>query len=668
MQQISFRPDLQGLRAVAVLLVVFAHAEIPPFGGGFVGVDVFFVLSGYLISALLLNEIRNTGRIQLSLFYSRRLRRLFPALLLVIVITALAASLLLPDKEAIGMLSSTPYAAIWSSNLFFAFRDYDYFDETANRDLFLHTWSLGVEEQFYIIWPLILLLLILPPSLRHGKPSYRLAQPLSLILFFLFIGSLYVSSLSSTLAFYLMPARMYEFALGALVFVTQTTNSQSNTPREEHNAIQKSLAALGIKQTNTQLQNIPLWIGMGLLLTSATLASEDLSHPPLWALAPAIGTALIIRAGSTETQRSFLCAPSMIWIGNRSYSIYLWHWPVLKLSAALGFTTHSAKIALMLAITLILADFSYRYVERPLWKAQLQNTRPHQVILLSVLMMGFVYTLWMNIEPYISPPAIQRTLSKYEKTRLDHPVIYDMGCDTSIRSSDLTPCMFNQKNYEKTVVLLGDSIGAQWFSAVRERFSEPQWRLVVHTKSACAILDETYVYRPAGGKYYACFEWREKALRDIEAMQPEVVVLGSAASYGFFDEQWREGSSRFFSRLSKSSKWVYVIVGTPWLSFDGPSCIERTLENDELLPEHACRQENTDPTPLNVAQNLRDAAARFPNIHVIDPAPLVCPEGICRAMTSTGIGVYRDTQHLTDSFVRSLAPDLGRMMLTDLSQ
>ena len=157
MQHIPFRPDLQGLRAVAVLLVIFAHAGIPPFGGGFIGVDVFFVLSGYLISALLVREFHDTGRIQLASFYARRLRRLLPALLVVIISTVLAASLLLPSREALGMLASTPYAASWSSNLFFAFRDYDYFDEAATRDLFLHTWSLGVEEQFYLVWPLVLL-------------------------------------------------------------------------------------------------------------------------------------------------------------------------------------------------------------------------------------------------------------------------------------------------------------------------------------------------------------------------------------------------------------------------------------------------------------------------------------------------------------------------------
>ncbi|MGD9889486.1 MAG: SGNH hydrolase domain-containing protein [Halothiobacillaceae bacterium] len=338
---------------------------------------------------------------------------------------------------------------------------------------------------------------------------------------------------------------------------------------------------------------------------------------------------------------------------------------MLKLGAALGLATHATALGLMLLLTLVLADLSYRFVERPLWKTRLQNVPPRQIILLSVLMMVLVMAVWRPVESWLTPPPTIHNLSPSAKARSDLPVIYSMDCDGFVGTAKLQPCTFNDVAYDKNVVLLGDSIGAQWFSAVAENFPKPEWKLTVLTKSSCAILDEEYVYRGAGGLYKVCFEWREKALRYIESKQPEVVIVGNAASYGFSDEQWREGSSRFFARLSKAAKQVYVIVGTPWLSFDGPSCIERMMEKDGTLPKDACREENTHPAPLNVERHLLDAAARFPNVHVINPAPLVCPDGMCRAMTPEGIAVYRDTQHLTDSFVRSVAPGLGRMMLSN---
>lgn len=153
----AYRPDLQGLRAIAIALVVFAHAGVKWLAGGFIGVDVFFVLSGYLITGLLIREYEQSGRILLARFYARRLKRLLPALVVMLVLTAVLTLRLLSNLEIRAQLASAPFAATWSSNLYFAWTTHDYFDELAARDLFLHTWSLGVEEQFYLIWPLLLL-------------------------------------------------------------------------------------------------------------------------------------------------------------------------------------------------------------------------------------------------------------------------------------------------------------------------------------------------------------------------------------------------------------------------------------------------------------------------------------------------------------------------------
>jgi peptidoglycan/LPS O-acetylase OafA/YrhL len=168
--QPDFRPDLQGLRAIAILLVVLAHANVPYARGGFIGVDVCFVLSGYLISGLLIRELRQTGRIRFLRFYARRLKRLLPALAMMLLVGTAATLWLLSDLEARAQLASAPFAAAWASNLYFAFLGVDYFNELAARDLFLHTWSLGVEEQFYLIWPRSCLRCSCSPAAKRVPP------------------------------------------------------------------------------------------------------------------------------------------------------------------------------------------------------------------------------------------------------------------------------------------------------------------------------------------------------------------------------------------------------------------------------------------------------------------------------------------------------------------
>lgn len=547
--------------------------------------------------------------------------------------------------------------------MFFAFRDVDYFDETATRDLFLHTWSLGVEEQFYLAWPLGLLLWFAFARFRRSTGLTRIALPLLLLLALAFVGSLWLSNVSTTLAFYLMPARMWEFVLGALVFVRQNTNVRMGSHLQGSDAGANALANVRSHHQPVSPHQLLLWVGMGLLLTSAVFINEGMAHPALWALAPAIGTALIIRAGGIASHPSFLSSSGMVWLGDRSYTLYLWHWPVLKLGTALGFATHSASLTAMLVLTLLLADLSYRFIERPLWKTHLQNILPRQVIMVSLLVMGLLIAVWRPVETWLTPPVTVQESSLSSKARNDLPIIYSMGCDGFIHTAELQPCVFKDPAYNKAVILLGDSIGAQWFSAVAKNFPKPEWRLTVLTKSSCAILDEEYVYRGAGGSYKVCFDWREQALRFIEAQHPDVVILGSAASYDFTDEQWREGSARYFARLSQVVGMVYVIVGTPWLSFDGPSCIERMMGEDRKLPTQVCRETLENATQTNVANNLREAARRYSNVVVLDPSMLVCPNNECVAMTNDGQMVFRDTQHLTDSFVRSIAPKLEQMFL-----
>ena len=323
---LNFRSDLQGLRAIAILLVVFSHAGITTFAGGFIGVDVFFVLSGYLITGLLIHEFRASSTINFPTFYARRLKRLLPALAFMLVTIFAAAILILSTSEARAQLASSSYAVTWLSNFYFAFTSIDYFDELSVKDLFLHTWSLGVEEQFYLIWPAILACLF---KIGVGKHSSKEMPYKALFwgLFFLMLSSFALSQAwvmdEQQLAFYMMPARIWQFSVGALITIyTQTSVSSVDN-------------SSGVTKPAFYLT---LYVGLLLILGSSLAFSPKMSYPGYWAILPTLGTALILLSGhlSPKQAKNPLQHPALIWIGDRSYSLYLWHWPIFIFGLSLG--------------------------------------------------------------------------------------------------------------------------------------------------------------------------------------------------------------------------------------------------------------------------------------------------------------------------------------------
>ena len=333
---LAYRPDIQGLRAIAILLVILAHAEVSAFSGGFVGVDIFFVLSGYLITGCLVYEYATSGSLVLKNFYARRLKRLLPALLVMLISTVLLTPVLLSKHEALAQGSSVMYAVTWTSNLFFALSTMDYFNDLQTHDLFLHTWSLGVEEQFYLIWP-VLLLLTFTLAARKVRRSEDHA-PLFLMLGALFVIGIglewFLSIIRPMWAFYLMPSRIWQFALGACVFVW--------------------LHGIGDRGKNAPLIRVLAttsgWfgaIGLALIIGSAILLHRNLTYPGFWASLPSLGAALVIAAGQQSELKGVsrvLAHPALVWIGNRSYSWYLWHWPVLVLGFAMGVARPFVKL------------------------------------------------------------------------------------------------------------------------------------------------------------------------------------------------------------------------------------------------------------------------------------------------------------------------------------
>jgi len=253
--RLGYRGDIEGLRAVAILLVVAAHAKFKWLSGGFVGVDVFYVLSGYLITGLLVQEIQTTEGLRFANFYARRLRRLLPALLLMLAVVCIVGRLLLAAGDQPEQASAAGSAALWLSNFHFAFSRMDYFAPGTETNLFLHTWSLGVEEQFYLLWPLLLVLAMGAWDGAKAPPSTRRLRWVMIAAFvFSFILSFYWTSAAPQLAFYMMPSRAWQFALGALVFL------QFGAPDYSPDAV---------KLMPAWLLHLGGWLGLGLIFSAA---------------------------------------------------------------------------------------------------------------------------------------------------------------------------------------------------------------------------------------------------------------------------------------------------------------------------------------------------------------------------------------------------------------
>ncbi|WP_162845957.1 acyltransferase family protein [Seongchinamella sediminis] len=651
-----FLRDIQGLRAIAVILVILAHAGIPGMQGGFIGVDVFFVLSGYLITGILYREYHSTGTIRLHNFYSRRLKRLLPAMLTMILLTSVAASILLSSQESSTSSRSALFALTWTSNLFFAFRDIDYFNELETSDLFLHTWSLGLEEQFYLLWPLLLLAIFRLSIKPDAADKYR-ARP-TVLVYLLSIAaismatSIWWTEIKPMWAYYLMPARIWQFALGALVFFFTAAIPGGYS-------FQKTIG----------IDTFLRWAGLATLLVAATLIDPARnSYPGFWAILPTLGTALILASINTNRHSSVLGNSLVVWIGDRSYSWYLWHWPIFTIAGLLNIFQDTAASFILILISLIAASISYVVIERPFWHGRFSFFKPRTVFTgsLTAVLLG---TLTINLVQTEGDLVNESTIAAdIQQAKKDMPIIYGYGCDTWYSSEKAVPCEFRADNYGKTIVLLGDSVLAQWFTLFAEIYSPPEWRILVYTKSACPIVDEDFFYERIGSTYSVCTNWRNSVIEAIGNIEPDVLILGSGNTEKFNRVQWIEGTKRILDKVTIAAQNTYILVGTPALPFNGPGCLMRALESESATPATVQRlaQHCGSSKPLeHVARihgYLATAASNFTSAHLLAFTELVCPGGICSAISPQGTVTFRDSQHLTDTFVRELVPLASKVL------
>jgi peptidoglycan/LPS O-acetylase OafA/YrhL len=629
---IPFRPDIEGLRALAVGLVIASHAELPFLRGGFVGVDVFFVLSGYLITSFLMQEISSSGTVNFARFYARRARRLLPAAITMVLVVCSAEAIIMNPLAQFNTLKAAFATVLYSSNLYFAHLQLQYFDQHSATNPLLHTWSLAVEEQFYLIWPVLLLLLARTIKSVRGRSIALAAVSLAS-----FVLCVWLTTTNSILAFFETPARVWEFGAGGLlVFIPERWLGG-------HRRLWSWLGGIGI-----------------IALTAGAEWIHASMFPGYVAVIPVVGTLLLLLAGVGAPEslgpRLLRTRPAQI-IGRLSYSLYLWHWPVLVIGQQL-IPNNSVPIRLgWIAVAGIMATVTYGAIEGPIRYQPFLVARTGLTLGLAVLgailcvgAMGAWRAILYRSEQF----------RKYDRVVQDFPGVYRKGCDPDKADPHPAMCFFGEISQpQSTMVLFGDSHAAQWFPALEEIADVQHWRLATIIKPGCTPLSIREDVTPRIER--VCEEWRRAAIGDIEELHPELVILTSASRHMGEDgnmiedtQVWEQGARDTFAALARQGAKVRFIRDTRYADYDVPGCLAQA----EWDGHTQC------PAPVSAAAlspGIYAAEARaaqgFGNVKVLDLSDRMCGSDQCY-IEAGGQPIYRDGDHLTASYSRSLAAEL----------
>jgi len=640
----GFRRDIEGMRGMAVLLVVLFHCAAPGFQGGFIGVDVFFALSGYLITGIILSEIIRTGKLNFGNFYARRVRRLLPAAGLVVVCTLLLGLVMYSPLELARYAKWATYTSLYSSNYMFMRDASNYFASDVTMNPYLHTWSLAVEEQFYLFWPALI-----AATLFVSKSKRRLGIVLGLLSIASLGLCLWLTHHKTHWAFFSLPTRAWEFALGGLACMV---------PRQTLQQCRRWSAIIG-------------WSGFAAVLVSAFFFNSQTAFPGFAALLPVAGTIATLTAcaaGERSVLVRTLGQPGLQYLGRLSYSWYLWHWPILVM-AELRFPGISWTGRLVAAaIALLLAQITFVLVEKPVRFHPFLMARPRMSLGLAVV----VAALGISVAHFGDAWA-RHSLSSGRQARIwaaanDPRELFDARCLTPAGSARIQQCESGDKESRTPVVLFGDSHAEHWFPALKLIAIEKHWRLVTLLKSSCPVarveVFSTAMKRPDT----ECTLWREAALNRIAQIHPALVVIsetdGMVADsehplrpHLVTAEDWQQGLRSTLSYLDDRGLRTVFIADIPRADFDIPTCLSRAAANDRT--DHGCDFAKAVALNESARQAERTAVDYSHNTRLLDFADKLCPGAVCLTVID-GEVVFRDSNHLASRFATTLAPSLKR--------
>jgi peptidoglycan/LPS O-acetylase OafA/YrhL len=720
----GFRPDIEGLRGVAVSLVVLFHAGLlskasTQLTGGFIGVDLFFVVSGFLITGLLIRERERTGRIGFSRFYARRVRRILPAAAVTLLITIPLANGLVTLVNRSSVMQDAASAALSVANIRFAMTT-DYFNPVSYSP-FLHFWSLGVEEQFYFIWPALLALV----AWKWPRPGAAVA--LTVVVVVSFIASLTLTYSSTSTAFYMLPTRAWQLGAGGLLAIG--SGSLDLLPKVIRSAIKQTLAFAG-------------WAALAALITAAfVIDSVATPYPGTAALIPTVAGVLLIASGTERSGPGILLRlPPIRFLGKISYSLYLWHWPVLVLGG-LYLTTPlqpwlSSGQALALAgLSIPVAFLSWALVEEPFRRGVIPLPRPSRVVMAGVAVMLAVALVGTTFDfgaqsalaaldgpdpsstptpavaatpsptPTMSSLAPRTTLtdatptpipemtpaltpgpssgppSSYAVTSAIRPSLgkaatdYEqpwhdncLGWKATTAPNTSSNCVYGNPSGTYTVALVGDSHASALFPGVDAVAKAHGWKLIPYLKIDCSFLDfnDLVYYGPPSVPYPECMAWNNNVVSKLQNSPPDLVII-SMSRWIFTDNGAEENATaegkalvRMIQKLPAGQR--VVIIKDPPLPTNEkvPDCLSSYL-SDYRKCEYSQR------VGFGSAMGTReDIAADGTGARLIDLTPEICPgTGNCPVVLDNMI-MWRDEHHLTATFSTSLGPAIDAQLVAIL--
>ena len=651
-----FRGDIEGLRAVAVVLVVAFHAGVGFVSGGFVGVDVFFVLSGFLITGLLVDEVARTGTISLSQFYARRVRRLLPLSALVLVATAIATFLLVPPIDRKGIAADLAGAALWGSNWRFAAESTQYMADTAKSPV-LHYWSLSVEEQFYVVWPLLLVLLVGVSRLaqRNWPVAFRrIAVALAIVTATSLVASWQLTAHGSPFAYFGLHTRAWELGIGGAL----------------------ALARPVLGRLNRRVAQVAALMGLGMVVGSALLMDESTPFPGTAALVPVLGTAFLVAAGARLQDGGVaraLSHPVPRYIGRVSYAWYLWHWPVLVLANARwgqagdptgeGASAAHASGWIVLAAVAVsfgLAVASHYVVEEPMRHAAwFQASRSRSLQLGAGLVAVSLAAAALLTASTLLPSEATGASKLAAGARADTPT--STACHAGFSGSKVPPaekCRVGPAKGKLTIAVIGDSHMQEWRPALDRAVKERGWTYYYFGKSSCAVSDVPVWIAQQKSRYASCEDWRRKMLDRVSSIKGlDAIVIGRWMDYRSLalkpdgsrvDEKsiqdvWAAGSARSFARLKKAAPRIVVLRDTPRPMSDVPACLSRNPGS----AAKACEFDRSTRTHMDDVLVAAEKAAAPASVRFADMTSVLCPTERCPVVTPQHLVIYRDGHHIT---------------------
>ncbi|WP_156759180.1 acyltransferase family protein [Microbacterium karelineae] len=669
----TWRPDIQGLRALAVVLVVIAHVGTPGFEGGFIGVDIFFVISGFLITQLLLREVDRSGTVSITQFYVRRARRILPAATVVTAAVVVYAAIFLPLGRLHEAAADAGWSSVFLANWHFALSGTDYFS-VSDPSLFQHYWSLAVEEQFYLVWPLLVLAFV--P--RVGRRAFTAAAAI------VFAGSLAYSVWATGVApeatYFNTAARAFELSGGALLACALASPLAS---RWRHGS-----ATIGI-----------------LLIAIATVAfSEQTPFPGWYALVPVAGTMLLLSAGpDTWTGRALSWRP-VRYIGDISFSLYLWHWPVAMAveAAAPHDAPFLATAAATIAVSMFLAALTFHYVERPFQTKRVPAfSRDRRTLWLWPISVAVVLSVAFGAaafgdarqaaqqaaaEEYFDEHGYQQVEGQdvdevqeelgeaVEVAESGAPIppdidsdelraamwtdVADGDCYASEGEQESDVCFYGDTDASTTVALVGDSHAAMWLPALDIIGQEHDFRVALFAKMACGAYPA--IQDADGHNQDDCDAFRAFTRDEVEDLRPDAVVLGARGQLNMadrdgetVDEQWADAVTEAVTGYQAVSDRVIALGDVPARDEAEPKdCVDSPGgdQSDCVVSGESIEAHSNDITQ----ERVDDAGAVY-----LDTAGFVCTDDGC-PLFAGDVPLYEDSSHLNRLWVEHIAPALGR--------